>query len=228
MVEQTHCKHGHEFTPENTRIVKGRFRHCRTCQRFFARKRKHSGKLSRGQIERLLQALRDGKSLQHVTGFKGNNGRKQYVPGQAIARGVEIKAFMRNNPLIGRRMQKLIDANGKAAMMRANEARRIVAAPALIRNDGADAYQAIMSATRDLALEIRNDVQGDMFIAIAEGRLRIADIPSRVQEFRLARNRADRNSVFNPWGHISLDKPLNDDSDSTFLDVIREDQRLWG
>lgn len=28
----THCKHGHEFTPENTR-VQGGSRHCRTCDR---------------------------------------------------------------------------------------------------------------------------------------------------------------------------------------------------
>ncbi len=32
--EKTHCKHGHEFTPENTRIVPGRYpeRACRKCR----------------------------------------------------------------------------------------------------------------------------------------------------------------------------------------------------
>lgn len=29
----THCRLGHEFTPENTEIDKRGFRHCRTCQR---------------------------------------------------------------------------------------------------------------------------------------------------------------------------------------------------
>lgn len=29
---QTHCKHGHEFTPDNTYLYEGR-RYCRTCQR---------------------------------------------------------------------------------------------------------------------------------------------------------------------------------------------------
>lgn len=29
----THCKHGHEFTPENTRICKRGFRTCLTCER---------------------------------------------------------------------------------------------------------------------------------------------------------------------------------------------------
>jgi len=28
----THCKHGHEFTPENTRVAAGS-RHCRSCDR---------------------------------------------------------------------------------------------------------------------------------------------------------------------------------------------------
>jgi hypothetical protein len=30
---KTHCKRGHEFTPENTRILKGNRRMCRTCSR---------------------------------------------------------------------------------------------------------------------------------------------------------------------------------------------------
>lgn len=30
---KTHCKHGHEFTPDNTYVEKGGGRHCRTCLR---------------------------------------------------------------------------------------------------------------------------------------------------------------------------------------------------
>ena len=33
---KTHCKHGHEFTPENTRRVRGG-RHCVTCERRWTR-----------------------------------------------------------------------------------------------------------------------------------------------------------------------------------------------
>lgn len=32
-IQQTHCKHGHEFTPENTRLDKRGCRVCRVCQR---------------------------------------------------------------------------------------------------------------------------------------------------------------------------------------------------
>ena len=35
---KTHCKHGHEFTPENTIITKDGRRNCRTCQGLSARR----------------------------------------------------------------------------------------------------------------------------------------------------------------------------------------------
>lgn len=40
---KTHCKHGHEFTPENTRQYKGE-RVCRTCQRLAQRAAKQRSK----------------------------------------------------------------------------------------------------------------------------------------------------------------------------------------
>lgn len=36
---KTHCKHGHEFTPENTAVRSG-WRYCRTCHRLRERNRK--------------------------------------------------------------------------------------------------------------------------------------------------------------------------------------------
>jgi hypothetical protein len=38
--QQTHCIHGHEFTPENTIIKSNGARQCRKCRREFDRKRK--------------------------------------------------------------------------------------------------------------------------------------------------------------------------------------------
>lgn len=36
---QTHCKHGHEFTPENTRVRANRKRDCLTCEREYNARR---------------------------------------------------------------------------------------------------------------------------------------------------------------------------------------------
>lgn len=41
---QTHCKHGHEFTPENTITPKGGGRECRECKRARDRQRYHAQK----------------------------------------------------------------------------------------------------------------------------------------------------------------------------------------
>lgn len=38
--KQTHCTHGHEFTPENTYIKRTGTRECRTCKRLSARARR--------------------------------------------------------------------------------------------------------------------------------------------------------------------------------------------
>lgn len=39
MAKRTHCKHGHEYTPENTRINSRGTRDCRTCERARVRRR---------------------------------------------------------------------------------------------------------------------------------------------------------------------------------------------
>jgi hypothetical protein len=43
--EKTHCKRGHEFTPENTYAKDGKYRQCRTCQRMNALKWYHAQKV---------------------------------------------------------------------------------------------------------------------------------------------------------------------------------------
>ncbi|ACI12645.1 HNH endonuclease [Mycobacterium phage Ramsey] len=37
-VKKTHCKHGHEFTPENTLVQRGKHRRCRECHRLDSQK----------------------------------------------------------------------------------------------------------------------------------------------------------------------------------------------
>lgn len=45
---KTHCIHGHEFTPENTKIEAGRYRRCRTCLTEKAKRRWQTIKAQRG------------------------------------------------------------------------------------------------------------------------------------------------------------------------------------
>lgn len=56
---QTHCKHGHEFTPENTVIVKGKWRKCLAC----ARQWKLADRRARGVAPRHIFFSADGVPL---------------------------------------------------------------------------------------------------------------------------------------------------------------------
>jgi hypothetical protein len=47
-----------------------------------------------------------------------------------------------------------------------NQSRRLVAASALMRNDGVDAYEAVMKATAHLHEDDRGDVMSRMYVAI--------------------------------------------------------------
>lgn len=49
---KTHCPHGHEYTPENTKIKRGR-RHCRECMR------RQSREYHQRHRERILPAMRE-------------------------------------------------------------------------------------------------------------------------------------------------------------------------
>jgi len=43
---KTHCKRGHEFTTENTRVTRNRGRECRACRRAWDHERYHAKKKS--------------------------------------------------------------------------------------------------------------------------------------------------------------------------------------
>ena len=47
---QSHCKHGHEFTPENTYRLPNGCRHCRTCSIEWTRRRRERDK--RDELDR--------------------------------------------------------------------------------------------------------------------------------------------------------------------------------
>lgn len=224
---RTHCGRGHEFTFENTVYETNTngylFRRCRTCYRERTKRSHKRLTLKRNQVEQVLEALSEGKTLSNITGVY----RDGYVSGQKICGWQALNNFMNANPRLGKIIRKQLEANKLAATQAALNAKRFTAAPALIRNNGTDAYEAIISATSTLPSAIRGDVQGEMFLAIAEGRLSLADIPKRIREFVQQMNRADRQSVFNPWGHLSLEKPVSEDGSLKLIDVIREDQRLW-
>jgi hypothetical protein len=122
---------------------------------------------------------------------------------------------MNANPRVKKRINALALVNKRAAAQARAERNRMVAAPALLQNDGSDAYEAIMRATANLWEGERGDVMSLMFIAVAEGRVRPRDAAARLPEFL-----RDHRRQFGKFGPLSLDAPIFEDGATTLGDTV--------
>jgi hypothetical protein len=129
---------------------------------------------------------------------------------------------MRANPNLGTRLRNLSDKNAFAKRSAAQRARRRFAAASLTRNEGEDAYEAVRQATAHLSKYERGDVMSRMFVAIAEGRLRLSDARARVDEFL-----ADQRHRPRAYGDYSLNSPVVDEDGVTWLDTKTDADHLW-
>lgn len=223
--ERTHCPKGHPYSIENTiRHSTQGFRMCRACLREQGRNYRRRvwtppqrlegrGNLTADQVRAIAARLRDGETLHQIV---------TYNP---VCAFLTLKAFKARNSRLWNPLAKLADANRREKWRATLRARQSFASPAIMKNDGADAFSAICAATSIVPDCIREDVRSAMFVAAAEGHLKPRDAAKRVREFVTAQNRADRMSVLNPWGHLSIDKPLEGGS-MTLGDVLT--QGLWG
>jgi hypothetical protein len=135
-----------------------------------------------------------------------------------------LRNFFRKNPKIGSRIYSLSRANLSAQLKEVWRAKRLTAAPALTQNNGEDAYEAVRNATAHLHEDERCDVMSRMYVAIAEGRLRLSEASSRVGEF--LRDQRYRPRVFGD-PRFSLDNPLGEEGGTTWLDTKTDADRFW-
>lgn len=196
-------------------------RRCRTCQRLRNAAHNSDPSLSEQTVRLVIERLREGLTLHNLAGRVGDQGK--VLP--CVVSQHRLRLFCKANRKIGTRILSLAEANFRRAV---KEKHRMIASPAILRNGGMDAWAEVMQATESIWEGMRGDVQGDMFIAISEGRLHPKDARSRVKEFVVARNKMDKHSTFSKYGALSLDAPLYDDETGSQYDRIREDQRLWG
>jgi hypothetical protein len=102
---------------------------------------------------------------------------------------------------------------------------RLVCRPAIIISP-ANASQLIESINaavpRTLPQDMRDDIIGEMTLAVIEGRLKIQDVARRMTEFVRASFKTDHNK----WGALSLDQPMFEDGTVTLGDTVI--RGLWG
>jgi len=167
------------------------------------------------KIRLVLERLHDGQTLNAIYGRKNT----KYVGGGVTDRA-SLLHYMQQHPGIGKRIQALADKNRLVVRHIVHEGNRRRAAPALLRNNGADTYEAILRATAHLWEGERGDVMSLMFLAAAEGRLLPRDAATRLPEFLREHRRQ-----FGKFGPLSLDAPIFRDGTTTLGDMITNG--LW-
>jgi hypothetical protein len=204
------CANGHVRTLENTFYVQNErqclVRRCKDCNKQARAIRMPMPEEVRGAVT----ALHHGQTLTSMA--------TPYLQKM-------LRNFMVKNPKIGNRMRVLSKKNADAKRGIIGRSRRLVAASALMKNDGADAYEAVLRATAHLHEDDRGDVMSRMYVAIGEGRLKLSDASARVGEFLKAHRHRPRALGD---ARYSLDNPLGDDSSATWLDTKTDADRLWG
>ncbi len=222
---KTTCRWGHPLSGENLRLTRQGYRVCRKCAKEARRRNK--------PLELFLARKR--KVLYH--GYRKTvvkNVQRELVEQafEAVRETGSIRAGGDVMPLCKWRALLFFSPRIHAAVWRIKRDRpavslKRVAAPAILRNSGRDAFTAVMEATANVFVDIRDDVRADLFVAIAEGRVRLDGISNAVRGFITAYNRREKNSVQSKWGHYSLDATFSDDGDGTLLDVLSDDHKLW-
>lgn len=216
--ERTHCARGHEFSVENTLFCNvgnnGRKRICLTCRVEWSKACSRKKSISETTARLVQEAILSGHNFAEITGesLKGK-------PIPRICSSSPLFYFRKANPEIDAKWR------GMMAKLHKPKSVRLIAAPAILKNNGFDAFEAIQSATRHLIEPLRGTVQSDMWLDVTEGRLMIRQIGSRLQDYIRKYNRDERHSVANRWGHRSLDAPMGDGG-FTLLDTL-EDGAGW-
>ncbi len=213
------CKHGHLRSKFSMVRANGRFR-CRKCALLKYKKRT----TSRKDLALVLEALAHGATIHSIT--RPARRRSARLPSPVIGKTiveVHLRNLMRQEPQLAKKLKALSRENVSKNRLTSIDRRRIVAAPALMHNEGLDAYEAVMRATAGIWEGHRDDVQSLMFIAIGEGKLKPSDCtPERAREYLRTHRR--RPNVF---GSYSLDTPIGEDGNMTWLDTKTDEDRLW-
>lgn len=200
------CPRGHAMIEGN--LVWGSGWVCLTCKRDHERRFQRT--VTHEQVSRVVAALHEGKLLSECHGLK--DGR--YVGGKLVDSRAFTR-FLNANPRVKTKIRKLAMANRLAAAQAMTNKRILIAAPALLKNEGADAYEAIMRATAHLWEGERGDVMSLMFLAVAEGKLDPRQAESRLPEFVREHRRQ-----FSKFGPVSLDAPAYGEGATTIGDLV--------
>ncbi len=206
------CRRGHAVVGDNI-LIEHRSVTCRKCDNLSHKKARKSGNVGEVIVRRVLEALREGKTMAEISGRRGG----RYI-GSKIILNTRLDAFCSQHPKIGERIRALSTKNAitqRLAKIETRRARPLITSPAIhTSNDIKEVIQA--AVPRGLPADHRDDAIQNIWMAVLEGRLTCSEIAARAREFI----RAEYKSNHNAWGPRSLDARLFDDGNATLLNRL--------
>jgi hypothetical protein len=220
--DRTHCARGHEFAVHGLAYknhVNGRrYRYCKLCNKLNSRK---GGPLPFETVEKVKALVRGGAPLGSFT----SGGKPGY-----LCRFASVKLLQAEDP----EFNNLVRLGAERRKMARQPALTVtrphvvratnLPAPALVGciAGGADiVFSAVQSAVSPrLPRHIRDEVMGQIFLDVEEGRIAFNDIARFARKYTSAIYAEERY-------RISLDEPTFRDGSGSRLDQISEADGLW-
>jgi hypothetical protein len=191
--DRTHCKQGHEYTPENTTWQKdGSGRQCKTCNLIAANKGKV---LSAEEVATIKAKLTAGIPLGWIAGSKSPN-RSHYVANFAA-----INRLRREDAGFAQFVENAIAGNNARGQLRRHHRKQIRR-----RRQEADDYQAIRAQVPK-NWHAHDDIVQSIYRALLEGIIKREDVAQHVNRIRIAEEQL-LPSHFARRTEMRLDQPV--------------------
>jgi hypothetical protein len=226
------CRNGHLIAGDNIKIQNrnGLGIMTRLCRKCYLARRKRSdqgGVIGELRLRRIITAVDDhGASIANLTDTRAARA----IGIKKIVSRPRLMAFASNSdPRLARLGRLILKRAQDNADRQRNDRRvllRVAASPFVLRNDGAEAHEAIKRATAHIWEGDRGDVQGLMWLAALQGLLTRRDCtPAKANEYLRIHNHRPRTLGD---ARYSLDATIGEDGTATWLDTkTDEDHRLW-
>jgi hypothetical protein len=221
---RTHCGRGHEFAVHGLSYknhVNGRrYRYCKLCNKINGRQGK---KLPHEIVERVKALVRAGAPLNSFT----SGGRPGYLCRFASVKLLRVEDPEFNNlVLLGAERRKLIGQQTSFAIPKPHIIKTTnLRAPTLLGSVAGRA-DVVFSAVNEvvsprLPRHIRDEVMGQLFLDVEEGRVALSDIGRFARKYT--------NDIYQEEKRqISLDSPaFRDGSGGSKLDRLSEADGMW-
>ncbi|MGM5033503.1 hypothetical protein [Tardiphaga sp. 803_E3_N1_3] len=192
---------------------------CKRCCAIKAKKCKIDANFSEETIRRIIALIDLGATKHNLTGRMGTGGKASFKGVVDITR---FNNWLKRNPKLNKVLEKKLEENRNANRI-AGAAKKKTNRLKISQNSNVfDVIEDALTMWLDPETE-RKDIITNIYLAVADGKLKVKDIKAKAKGFVAAHRRQYSNT--GRYGSASLDAPAYRDSTTSIGDTITHG--LW-